>query len=78
MNDTGDRNPVRLRRIELGMTQADLAARANVSVRTVHNIEAGRGQTRVYVRRRILRALRLPFDSHAEVFGPLGVANHNH
>jgi transcriptional regulator with XRE-family HTH domain len=53
-----------------GMTQEELARRANVAVRTVGGIEAGRAAS-MAVRRKIMAALYVPLRRHREVFGPL-------
>ena len=45
------------RRLELGLTQRDMAALADVSLTTVQALEAGRRATRVDSLHRILRAL---------------------
>lgn len=76
MNDYPDMHPVRARREELGMTQRQLAVKAGVAPRTVQNVEAGRHRPRIHIRRKLMRALGLPFERHAEVFGDLGPANH--
>lgn len=50
--------PVRLRRKELGLTQAELAAAVNISRQTVISIESGGYAPSVYLALRIARALR--------------------
>lgn len=58
-----------LRRDRL-MTQAQLARRARVARRTVISVEAGRC-CRMDTQRKLLRALGVPFERRAEVFGEL-------
>jgi transcriptional regulator with XRE-family HTH domain len=54
------------------LTQAALAYQSGVSIRTISSIESG-ASCRMSVRRRLLKALRLPFETNLEVFGPLPV-----
>jgi transcriptional regulator with XRE-family HTH domain len=56
---------VRLRRLALGLTQEDLARRANVTVSTVRNIERGRTTQRSYRLRDIFGALGIEDDQTA-------------
>lgn len=52
---------VRLRRLELGWTQEQLAQRAGVTLSTIRNIERGR-TTKSYRLRDVFEALGLPWD----------------
>lgn len=66
------RSPLSLReaRVALFMTQAELAQRAQLAVRTVHSTEAT-GRCRQDTKRALLRALGVPFsDSALYSFGP--------
>lgn len=57
---------VRRLRLERGLYQHELAARANVSTQTVRNIEAGRKEPEVRTLRGIARALGVPFSEIAD------------
>lgn len=61
---------VRELRCDRLMTQAQLARKARVAVRTVTNVEAGR-RCRMDVQRRLLIALGVPFGRRVEVFGEM-------
>lgn len=70
-------HPIREARHRKGWTQLVLAQRAGVALRTVHSIEkwhsSGTGKKphlnpRVDVRRRLLKALDVPFEQHIEMF----------
>ena len=52
------------------MTQAQLARKAHVAVRTVISCEAGL-PCRMDTQRKLLAALGLPFERRAEVFGEI-------
>jgi len=54
---SGTDNPVRLRRREVGLTQAELAATVGVSRQTVIAVEQGDYAPSVYLALRIARAL---------------------
>jgi len=64
-------NHVRKFRQELLLTQSQLARRAGLSRRCVGYLEAGYG-CHQETKRRILRALRVPFERRGEVFPPDG------
>lgn len=64
-------NHVRERRVELLLTQEQLARSAGVSLRCLLDVEHGY-PCRMQTQRRLLRALGVSFDRRAEVF-PLGV-----
>lgn len=53
------------------ITQRALAKKAKVALRTIVNIETGGMSPRVETRRRLLRALGLPFKGHRTIFGAL-------
>jgi DNA-binding XRE family transcriptional regulator len=61
-------HPIRELRRNAGLTQAQLAKRARVSERTIHNIENSAVHTRYGIRCRILRTLEIPFEQHRELF----------
>ncbi|WP_158888252.1 BTAD domain-containing putative transcriptional regulator [Amycolatopsis anabasis] len=81
---------LRAHRIRARLTQAELAARAGVSVRSVRNIEQGKVvRPRRESARRLAEAVGLPFGSgwlrpddrtelRIEVLGPLGVSRDGH
>ncbi|TRW43429.1 helix-turn-helix transcriptional regulator [Georgenia yuyongxinii] len=54
--------PVRARRKELGLTQAELAAAVHISRQTVISIESGGYAPSVYLALRIARALGAPVE----------------
>jgi DNA-binding XRE family transcriptional regulator len=60
-------NRVREIRKTLGLTQQRLARKAGVSPRTIHSAEHG-GDCTIPTKRKILRALGLPFAERADVF----------
>ena len=60
-------NRVRQLREDLLMTREELADQAGVSLRTVWSVENGI-PCRVLTKRKILRALGIPKEEHAEVF----------
>lgn len=53
---------IRETRLSLGMTQAELSARAGVSLATVQNVEAGTANPALSTLRRLLAALGLVLD----------------
>lgn len=53
------------------LTQRQLADRSGIALRTISGIERGCVCPRMSTRRRILRALGVPFGQHADVFGPM-------
>ncbi len=60
-------NRIRAARQALGWTQNELAAKANVSPRTVHAVEKGR-DCRQATKRRLLSALGVPWELRDEYF----------
>jgi transcriptional regulator with XRE-family HTH domain len=60
-------NRIRAARQALGWTQTDLAARAEISARTIHAVEKGRA-CRQATKRRILTALGVPWELRYEYF----------
>ena len=74
MNDEGT-SPIRKNRVrELRenrlMTQAQLARKAKVALRTIHSVEKGMN-CRMDTKRKILLALGLRFEDKDQVFPPL-------
>lgn len=61
------RNRVRELRENKLMTQAQLAKRARVALRTIHSVEKGMN-CRMDTKRKILLALGIPFDQKGQVF----------
>jgi DNA-binding XRE family transcriptional regulator len=61
------RNRVRELRENKLMTQAQLAKKAKVALRTIHSVEKGMN-CRMDTKRKILMALGIPFDQKGEVF----------
>ena len=61
------RNRVRELRENKLMTQAQLAKKAKVALRTIHSVEKGMN-CRMDTKRKILLALGIPFEHKAEVF----------
>jgi transcriptional regulator with XRE-family HTH domain len=57
---------IRLRRLEMGLTQEDLARRSRVTISTIRNIERGRTE-RSYRLRDVLRVLGMVDDETAEL-----------
>ncbi len=60
-------NRIRAARQAMGWTQAELAARADVSPRTIHAVEKGQ-QCRQATKRKILTALGVPWETRDEYF----------
>lgn len=54
-----------------GLTQADLADRAGLSPAAISSIESGRHLARADTRRRLCKALGVPYSRHEELFGPM-------
>lgn len=70
MSDTGDRpNRVRELRENRLMTQAQLARKAKVALRTIHSVEKGMN-CRMDTKRKILLALGMRFEDKDHVFPP--------
>ena len=61
------RNRVRELRENKLMTQAQLAKKARVALRTIHSVEKGMN-CRMDTKRKILLALGVPFEQKGEVF----------
>ena len=61
------RNRVRELRENKLMTQAQLARKAKVALRTIHSVEKGMN-CRMDTKRKILLALGIPFEQKGEVF----------
>ena len=61
------RNRVRELRENKLMTQAQLAKKARVALRTIHSVEKGMN-CRMDTKRKILMALGVPFDQKGQVF----------
>jgi len=61
------RNRVRELRENKLMTQAQLAKKARVALRTIHSVEKGMN-CRMDTKRKILMALGIPFDQKGQVF----------
>ena len=62
-------NRIRAARQALGWTQNELAARADVSPRTIHAVEKNR-VCRQATKRRILTALGVPWELREDYFPP--------
>jgi transcriptional regulator with XRE-family HTH domain len=60
---------LRLARIKRGLTQRALSLRSGVSIDTIHNTETYKNIPRQDTRRKLLRALGMPFEAHREMFG---------
>ena len=76
MSDTGDRpNRVRELRENRLMTQAQLARKAKVALRTIHSVEKGMN-CRMDTKRKILLALGMRFEDKDHVFPPTFQASH--
>ena len=60
-------NRIRAARQACGWTQADLAARARISARTIHAIEKGQA-CRQATKRKILAALSVPWEIRDDYF----------
>ena len=70
MSDTGNRpNRVRELRENRLMTQAQLARKAKVALRTIHSVEKGMN-CRMDTKRKILLALGMRFEDKDHVFPP--------
>lgn len=70
MSDNGDRpNRVRELRENRLMTQAQLARKAKVALRTIHSVEKGMN-CRMDTKRKILLALGMRFEDKDHVFPP--------
>ena len=70
MSDTRDRpNRVRELRENRLMTQAQLARKAKVALRTIHSVEKGMN-CRMDTKRKILLALGMRFEDKDHVFPP--------
>ncbi len=61
------RNRVRELREDKLMTQAQLAKKAKVALRTIHSVEKGMN-CRMDTKRKILLALGIPFERKGQVF----------
>ncbi len=61
------RNRVRELREDKLMTQAQLAKKARVALRTIHSVEKGMN-CRMDTKRKILLALGIPFEHKGQVF----------
>ncbi len=60
-------NRIRAARQAMGLTQNELASKANVSPRTIHAVEKGR-PCRQATKRRILQALGVPWEMRFDYF----------
>lgn len=58
---------VRELRLDRLMTQADLAKKSKVALRTISNVEKGR-KCHMTTKRRLLEALEVPFERWREIF----------
>ncbi len=63
---------VRSRRLELGLTQADLARRAGISRKWVYEFEAGKPTAELGVLFRVLDELRLELELRTPAAAPDG------
>ena len=68
------RNRVRELRENRLMTQAQLARKAKVALRTIHSVEKGMN-CRMDTKRKILLALGLRFEDKDQVFPPASVSD---
>ena len=59
------------------MTQAQLARKAKVALRTIHSVEKGMN-CRMDTKRKILLALGMRFEDKDHVFPPLSAFAHEH
>ena len=76
MSNSGDRpNRVRELRENRLMTQAQLARKAKVALRTIHSVEKGMN-CRMDTKRKILLALGMRFEDKDHVFPPTLPASH--
>ena len=77
MSNSGDRpNRVRELRENRLMTQAQLARKAKVALRTIHSVEKGMN-CRMDTKRKILLALGMRFEDKDHVFPSTFVASHD-
>jgi DNA-binding XRE family transcriptional regulator len=67
LDSSQKRNRVRELRENKLMTQAQLAKKAKVALRTIHSVEKGMN-CRMDTKRKILLALGIPFEHKGEVF----------
>ena len=67
LDSSPKRNRVRELRENKLMTQAQLAKKAKVALRTIHSVEKGMN-CRMDTKRKILLALGIPFEHKGEVF----------
>jgi DNA-binding XRE family transcriptional regulator len=72
MNAQEERVPNRVRELRENklMTQAQLARKAKVALRTIHSVEKGMN-CRMDTKRKILLALGLSFEEKDQVFPPI-------
>ena len=63
-------HPLRAHRKECGLTQVQLAQRSGVSIRTILSIEKRNRRPLYPTRRKLLRALGLPWSMQRAMFGP--------
>ncbi len=72
MNAQEERVPNRVRELRENklMTQAQLARKAKVALRTIHSVEKGMN-CRMDTKRKILLALGLSFEDKDQVFPPI-------
>jgi transcriptional regulator with XRE-family HTH domain len=63
--------PCRLRRLELGINQEEVAMAAGVSPASVVSAERRKVRPTMDVRRRLCKALEVPFEEHRLYFGPM-------
>ncbi len=73
MDAQEERVPNRVRELRENklMTQAQLARKAKVALRTIHSVEKGMN-CRMDTKRKILLALGLSFEDKDQVFPPVG------
>jgi DNA-binding XRE family transcriptional regulator len=73
MDAQEERVPNRVRELRENklMTQAQLARKAKVALRTIHSVEKGMN-CRMDTKRKILLALGLSFEDKDQVFPPIG------
>ena len=68
-------NRIRAARQALGWTQNELAARANVSARTIYAVEKGKA-CRQATKRQILSALGVPWEQRIDYFPGARMVRH--
>jgi len=68
-------NQLRHSRLSRGFTQAELAYRAKVSVRTVHATENNKSTPRFEIQRRLLKVLDIPWTQREVIF-PMEETHH--